>query len=58
MIYYKENRYTQKEFLQIMRNEFPEMIAWKFKGIPYDPEKIRKNDLARWMEFSGATFIR
>ena len=41
-----------------MRNQFPEMIAWKLKGIPYEPEKIRKNDLARWMEFSGATLIR
>ena len=50
--------HTQKEFLQIMRYQYTDMVAWKIKGIPLDPEKIKKNDLARWMEFSGATFIK
>ena len=64
MIYYNgvgskiDGRHSQKEFLRICCNEFPEMVALKFKGVPLDPEKIRKNDLARWMEFTGATFIR
>jgi hypothetical protein len=53
-----DGRHTQKEFLKIMHNEFPEMIALKLKGVPLDPQKIKKNDLARWMVFSGATKIK
>ena len=64
MIYYTgigsktDGRHTQKEFLKIMHNHFPQMVAWKLKGVPLDPEKIKKNDLARWLEFSGATKIK
>jgi len=61
MIYYTgigskiDGIHTQKEFLKIMHTKFPEMIAWKLKGVPLSPEKIKKNDLARWLKFSGAT---
>jgi hypothetical protein len=41
-----------------MHTNFPEMIAWKLKGVPLSPEKIKKNDLARWLKFSGATKMR
>jgi hypothetical protein len=58
MIYYNGAKYTQKEFLEIMRYEYPDMVAWKFKGIPLDPQRIKKNDLAKWVEFSGATFVK
>ena len=64
MIYYTgigsktDGIHTQKEFLKIMHNQFPEMVAWKLKGVPLPPEKIKKNDLARWLKFSGATKIK
>ena len=48
--------HTRKEFLNIMRNVYFEYVLYTIKGQAPDPEKIKKNDLARWMEFSGAIF--
>jgi hypothetical protein len=48
--------HTRKEFLDIMRNVYFNHVLYRRKGQPPDPEKIKKKDLVRWMEFSGATF--
>ena len=63
MIYYngpgsnKDFKHTQKEFLKIMHREFPDMILLRIKGLPPDPTKIKKSDLARWMQFAKAHTI-
>ena len=48
--------HTRKEFLNIMREVYFDYVLYTIKGKPPDPEKIKKNDLERWMEFSGAIF--
>jgi hypothetical protein len=49
--------HTKKDFLQIMRNQFPEMVLWRIKGQLPDPTKIKKMDIDRWMEFAGAKMV-
>lgn len=49
--------HSKKDFLHIMRGQFPEMVLWRIKGIPPDPTKIKKGDIERWMEFAGATYV-
>lgn len=49
--------HTKKEFLMIVRNQFPEMVLLRIKGTIPQPERIKKKDINRWMEFTGAVFI-
>jgi len=49
--------HTKKDFLRIMRQQFPEMVLWRMKGVPPDPTKIKKGDIERWMEFAGAKLV-
>jgi hypothetical protein len=49
--------HSKKDFLQIMRNQFPEMVQLRMKGQSPDPTKIKKADIKRWMEFAGATYV-
>jgi len=50
--------HTKAEFLRIMENQYPDVVYWRRKGdvgIPHG--KIRRNDLASWIQFSGARLI-
>jgi hypothetical protein len=50
--------YTKPNFLKTMHREFAESVYWRMKGdklIP--PGKIKKDDLAGWMELAGAHFM-
>jgi hypothetical protein len=49
--------HTKKEFLQIVKNNYPEMIALRIKGIPLNPNLIKKNDINKWMDFTGAIYV-
>jgi hypothetical protein len=50
--------HTKAEFLHIMRNQHAEVVYWRRRGELGIPEgKIRHNDLAGWIQFSGAQLI-
>jgi len=50
--------HTKEEFLKIMRNQYPEVVYWRFKGDPPGiPEgKLKKDDINGWMHFAGANY--
>ena len=50
--------HTRKEFLQIMRSQYPEQVYWRRNGdkvIP--PGKIKRNDIEGWLEFASSLNI-
>ena len=50
--------YTKKDFLKVMRREFPDKVYWRMKGDKIvTPGKIKKTDIEGWMMFSGAIFV-
>ena len=52
------NLYTKKDFLNVMRREFPDKVYWRMKGDKIvTPGKIKKADIEGWMMFSGAVYV-
>jgi hypothetical protein len=50
--------HTKNEFLKIMRKEFPDVVYWRMKGdVGVIPGKIKKDDLAGWMTYTGAHYV-
>jgi hypothetical protein len=50
--------HTKAEFLRIMRSQHADVVYWRRKGdVGIPGGKIKRNDLAAWIQFSGATLI-
>jgi hypothetical protein len=54
----KNMTFTKKDFLALALHEMPSKIYWRMRGDPAVPfDKIKKNDLAGWMAFTGSSFV-
>jgi hypothetical protein len=50
--------HTKKEFLDIMRRQYSEVVYWRIRGERAVPlGKINKNDIEGWVQFTGARWI-
>ena len=50
--------HTKKEFIRIVRNEYPEHVYLRRhgdKGVP--PGKFKDSDITGWMHFVNATWV-
>jgi len=49
--------HTKKEFLQIVRIEYPERIYRRIRGEREIPEgRFKRDDITSWMAFTGARY--
>ncbi len=50
--------HTKAEFLQIMRDTFPENVYWRTRGdTEILPGKIKKGDIYGWMALVDARYV-
>jgi hypothetical protein len=50
--------HTKKDFLDLMRKQYPENVYYRRKGDKEIPDgQIKKYDIESWMHFAGAKWV-